>query len=109
MSITLSEKAAEKIKSLMAGHDMPETACLRVGVRGGGCEGFTYTLDVADKPGPQDQTFTSHDVQVVCDPKSYPSITGTEIDYDETLLKGGFVFRNPNARTNCHCGSSFSK
>jgi len=109
MSITLSEKAAEKIKGLLVGHNMPDTACLRVSVRGGGCEGFTYSLDVTDKPGPEDQTFISHDVPIVCDAKSYVSIKGTEIDYDDTLLKGGFVFINPNARTNCQCGSSFSK
>ncbi len=109
MSITLSEKAAEKIKRLLASHKMTATACLRVGVRGGGCEGFTYTLDVTDKPGPQDQTFISHDVRIVCEYKSYPSVKGTEIDYDDTLLKGGFVFKNPNARTSCNCGSSFSE
>lgn len=109
MSITLSEKAAEKIKSLLVSHKMPETACLRVGVRGGGCEGLTYALDVADKPAPQDEVFLSHDVRVVCDAKSFPLIKGTEIDYDDTLIKGGFVFRNPNAHTACSCGSSFSK
>ena len=109
MSITLTEKAAEKIKELLASHKMPPTACLRVGVRGGGCEGLTYSLDVADKPGEQDEVFVSQDVQIVCDPKSYPDVKGTEIDYDDRLVGGGFVFKNPNARANCHCGSSFSK
>ena len=109
MAITLSEKAAEKIKGLMVSHKMPETACLRVGVRGGGCEGFTYTLDVTDKPGPHDEIFVSHGVRIVCDAAGVASIRGTEIDYDDTIIKGGFIFRNPNANKVCDCGSSFSK
>jgi len=109
MSIALTERAAQKIKGLLAVHKMPETACLRVGVRGGGCEGLTYTLDVTDKPGQQDEVFESHGVHVVCDPKSYPSLKGTEVDYDDTVAVGGFIFKNPNAKASCNCGSSFSK
>ena len=109
MPITLTNRAAEKIKGLMSSHKMPETACLRVSVRGGGCEGLTYALDVTDKPGDQDEVFESQGVRVLCDPKSYPSLKGTEIDYDNTMVTGGFVFRNPNARGSCSCGSSFSR
>lgn len=108
MSITLTENAARKIKGLLAAHKMPDSACLRVGVRGGGCEGLTYTLDVTDKPGEQDEVFESRGVRVVCDPGSYPCVTGTEVDFDDALAGGGFVFSNPNARASCSCGSSFS-
>jgi len=109
MSITLSDKAARKIKELMVHHKMPPSACLRVGIRGGGCEGLTYTLDVTDKPSDEDEVFVSHEVRIICDPKSYPSIKGTVIDFNDMIGKGGFVFRNPNARVSCNCGSSFSQ
>ena len=108
MSITLTDNAARKIQDLMASHRMPDSACLRVGVRGGGCEGLTYSLDVNDKPGEQDEVFESQGVRIVCDPKSYPSVKGTEVDFDDALVGGGFVFKNPNARASCNCGSSFS-
>jgi len=108
MSITLTDNAARKIRGLMASHSMPDSACLRVGVRGGGCEGLTYTLDVTDKPGKQDEVFESQGVRVICDPKSYPSVKGTEVDFDDALVGGGFVFKNPNARASCNCGSSFA-
>jgi len=108
MAITLTTRAAEKIRSVFDKQHMPEGSCLRVGVKGGGCSGFTYTLDVTDKPAEDDELFTSHEVNVVCDPKSYLYLNGTEVDYSDDLLKGGFVFNNPNAKKGCNCGASFS-
>jgi iron-sulfur cluster assembly protein len=108
MSIALTERAARKIQNVFREHDMPETACLRVGIKGGGCAGFSYTLDVTDAPAEDDDKFVSHDVTLVCDPKSHLYLNGTEIDYSDDLLKGGFVFHNPNAKNSCGCGSSFS-
>lgn len=108
MSILLTERAAAKVRHLFIRHNLAETACLRVGLKGGGCEGFSYTLDVTDRAADDDETFVSHDVRLVCDPKSYPCIQGTEIDYDDSPATGGFVFRNPNARSSCGCGMSFS-
>jgi len=108
MAITLTEKAAEKIRGVFREHDMPEGACLRVGIKGGGCSGFSYTLDVTETPSADDEVFTSHDVKVVCDAKSYLYLNGTEVDYSDELLKGGFVFNNPNAARSCGCGASFS-
>lgn len=108
MPLSLTERAAGKIKSVFREHDMPETACLRVGIKGGGCAGFSYTLDVTDAPDEYDEKFTSHEVSLVCDPKSYLYLNGTEIDYNDELLGGGFVFHNPNAKDSCGCGSSFS-
>ena len=108
MAITLTERAAEKIKSVFSQQDMPADGCLRLGVKGGGCAGFDYTLDVTDKPAEDDQIFVCHDVRVVCDPKSYLYLNGTEVDYDDDLLKSRFVFNNPQAKRSCNCGASFS-
>ena len=108
MAITLTERAAEKIRKVFAREDMPEEACLRVGIKGGGCSGFSYTLDVTDAPAEDDEVFETHGVRVVCDPKSYLYLNGTEVDFQDDLLKGGFVFNNPNAARSCGCGASFS-
>jgi iron-sulfur cluster assembly protein len=108
MSITLTERAAKKIAGVFHDQNLPDTAALRVGVKGGGCSGFSYTLDMAHEPARDDEVFESHGVRVVCDPKSYLYLNGTEIDYDEALLGGGFQFNNPNAGKTCGCGASFS-
>lgn len=108
MAITLTEKAAEKIKKVFEENNMPADSCLRLGVKGGGCSGFSYTLDVTDKPAADDEVFTSHDVRIVCDPKSYLYLNGTEVDYEDSMIQGGFKFNNPNASKSCGCGSSFS-
>ena len=108
MEVTVTELAAEKIKGIFESHDMPEGAGLRIGVKGGGCSGFSYTLDVANEPAADDEVSESNGIRVVCDPKSALFLSGTEIDYDDDLLKGGFVFNNPNAKRTCNCGSSFS-
>ncbi len=108
MAITITQKAAEKIKEAFKTNGMPEGSCLRLGVKGGGCSGFNYTLDVTDKPAADDEAFESGGVKIVCDPKSYLYLNGTEVDYDDDMLKGGFVFNNPNAKASCGCGASFS-
>ena len=108
MGITLTPKAAEKIKKIFAEQQMPEGSCLRVGIKGGGCSGFSYTLDVTDKPAADDEVYESNGVRVVTDPKSSLYLSGTEVDYEDSLLKGGFIFNNPNAKRSCGCGASFS-
>ena len=108
MAITMTQKAAEKIKKVFQNNGMPEGSCLRVGIKGGGCSGFSYTLDVTDKPADDDEVFESNGVRIVTDPKSCLYLNGTEIDYSDELLKGGFVFNNPNAKRSCGCGASFS-
>ena len=105
--ITMTERAAGKIKEIFRQQSMPEAMCLRVGIKGGGCSGFSYTLDVATRAEPEDQEFESHGLQLVCDPKSYLYLVGTEIDFDDQLLGKGFVFNNPNAKSRCGCGASF--
>ncbi len=108
MAITLTERAAEKMKKVFSEHKMPEGSALRVGIKGGGCSGFNYVLDVTDKPSEDDEVCESNGVRIACDPKSYLYVNGTEIDYSDDLLKGGFVFNNPNAKGTCGCGASFS-
>ncbi len=84
--------------------------CLRVGVRGGGCSGMSYTMDFEDPSQIQetDQVFDYGDFKVVSDPKSLLYIYGLVLDYSEALIGGGFKFTNPNASQTCGCGTSFS-
>jgi len=108
MALTITECAAKKIRSIFAEQGMSATAALRLGVKGGGCSGFSYTLDVAEHPADDDEVFEDNGVRLVTDPKSYLYLNGTEVDYNDDLLNGGFVFNNPNAKKSCGCGASFS-
>jgi iron-sulfur cluster assembly protein len=112
--ITLTELAAENVRKFMAKSDSPETQYLYVGVKGGGCSGLTYVLDLRDERGvpvaETDEAFLSHDIVVVCDLKSYMvgNLGGTTIDFEDGLMGKGFTFKNPNAKHSCGCGSSYS-
>jgi len=108
MSIALTENAATKIHGLLRQKALPDGACLRVGLKGGCCGNVGYTLDVTDGPAKDDETFVSHEVRIVCDPKAYRQLKGTTIDYDDAPDAGGFVFHNPNAKDECGCGEGFS-
>ena len=108
MALTITDTAAAKIRKVFAEHKMPDTAALRLGVKGGGCSGFSYTLDIAETPADDDEVFEDNGVRIVADPKSYLYLNGTEVDYSDDLLNGGFVFHNPNAKKSCGCGASFS-
>jgi iron-sulfur cluster assembly protein len=81
---------------------------LRVAVVGGGCSGLQYKMDLQDGPAARDILVESAGVKVVVDPKSALYVTGSELDYVEALLEGGFKVKNPNAATSCSCGESFS-
>ncbi|NLF31401.1 MAG: iron-sulfur cluster assembly accessory protein [Planctomycetes bacterium] len=107
MAITLTEHAAEQVKAVATKNGVAGAPCLRVAVKGGGCSGFSYQLDLCNGPVAGDEVFRSHDVEVVCDPKSYLYLNGTEVDYSDRMLGGGFVFNNPNAKASCGCGASF--
>lgn len=105
--LQLTENAAEKVRELI--EKRPNvTRGLRVGVRGGGCSGFTYFLEFAEDAGKGDRTLESFGVKLFIDPKSYLYLMGTEIDYVDSLAGAGFKFQNPNARRTCGCGESFS-
>ena len=104
--IYLSEKAADKVKELLKDEQKADFG-LRVGIKGGGCSGFTYTLNF-DRPNQEsDQVFEDKGVQIIVDAKSFVYLTGTELDFVDTLDGSGFTFNNPNASRSCGCGSSF--
>jgi len=105
--IGLSEAAAEKVRELIAKRP-GDTQGLRVGVRGGGCSGFTYFLEFAASANTGDRELDSHGVTLFVDPKSYLYLMGTEVDFVDSLEGAGFKFTNPNARRTCGCGESFS-
>jgi iron-sulfur cluster assembly protein len=110
MPILLTEKAAAEVKEIIKGQSLPEDKTrLRVGVKGGGCSGFSYLLDlVEDEPTEQDEQLESNGVKILIDQKSYLYLNGTEIDFRDEVMGKGFVFKNPNATSSCGCGSSFS-
>lgn len=106
--IRLTEAAVAEIKRLVAEHALPETAGVRVGVRGGGCSGFSYTLNFDVQPAPGDEILAQDGVRLFCDPKSLIYLQGTVLDYTSGLQGRGFQFQNPNAKGTCGCGESFS-
>lgn len=105
--ISLTESAAGKVGELIEGRD-GDSAGLRVGVRGGGCSGFTYFLEFADAANKGDRELESFGVRLYVDPKSFLYLMGTEVDYVDSLAGAGFKFVNPNAKRTCGCGESFS-
>src|SRR3954454_23552440 len=110
MAITLSEAAAKEVKRIIDEQKLPaENTRLRVGVKGGGCSGFSYLLDLTEEPkGEADEEMESNGVKILCDMKSYLYLNGVEIDFKDEVMGRGFVFKNPNATSSCGCGSSFS-
>ncbi len=108
MALTLSEKAVKHVKELKQAQNLPETVFLRMGVKGGGCSGMSYSLEFDTEMGPHDREFEIDDVKVVCDKKSYLYLNGTTLDYVQQGLTGGFTFINPSAKSSCGCGTSFS-
>ena len=109
MSITVSETAAREIKTIIDQQELDsDKVRLRVGVKGGGCSGFSYLLDLTEQERDNDETFEQHGIKVVCDPKSLLYLEGVSIDFKDEVMGRGFVFNNPNATSSCGCGSSFS-
>jgi len=110
MAITLSTTAAKEIKDIITAQNLPtEKTFLRVGVKGGGCSGFSYMLDLTEEdPGESDEKLESNGVPILVDAKSLLYLDGTEIDFRDEVMGRGFVFKNPNATSSCGCGSSFT-
>ena len=106
--IEVTEKAAAEVQRILTEQELPDTTALRVGVKGGGCSGFSYTLGFDDQINEIDQISESQGVRVVCDPKSFLYLNGTSVDFEENLMGRGFKFVNPNASKTCGCGESFS-
>jgi iron-sulfur cluster assembly protein len=107
--IHLSERAAERIRALLAKEGVAaETGGLRVGVQGGGCSGLSYAMRLDTQARDRDKIFEEHGARIFVDPKSFLYLSGTTLDYEVTVMRQGFVFQNPNAARNCGCGSSFT-
>jgi len=140
MAVTVTENAAREVQAIVKQQELDrEKIHLRVGVKGGGCSGFSYLLDLTESQNDNDEVweyaFTLQPaaakaegageggiataaggegegeafvLRVICDPKSYLYLNGTEIDFKDEIMGRGFVFSNPNATSSCGCGSSFS-
>lgn len=106
--ITVSDKALSRIRAVLANEGLAGEGGVRLGVQGGGCSGLSYSVQFESGPQERDRIFTFGDVRIFVDPKSFIYLAGMTLDYEETLMKTGFVFQNPNATKACGCGSSFS-
>ena len=107
MALALTEKASQQVKKLITEQKL-ENVFLRVGVKGGGCSGLSYSLEFDTELGKHDKKFDLDGIQVVCDTKSYLYLNGTTLDYVTEGLTGGFTFVNPQAKSTCGCGTSFT-
>ncbi len=109
MAIALTESAANQVKKFREEHQLGEDMFFRVGIVGGGCSGFNYSLTFDDNyDAAKDSKYDLHGVPVVVDKKSALYLDGVTIDWHQSLEKQGFTFDNPNAVKTCGCGSSFS-
>ncbi|MEJ2508947.1 MAG: iron-sulfur cluster assembly protein IscA [Gammaproteobacteria bacterium] len=106
MAITLTDAAADRVKSFLSNRGKGEG--LRLGVRPSGCSGMAYVLEFADDIGEEDQVFECNGVKVIVDPKSLLYLDGTELDFGKEGLNEGFKFNNPNVKDQCGCGESFN-
>jgi iron-sulfur cluster assembly protein len=105
--ISVTEAAAEEVKRLLEKDGKTDWG-LRVGVKGGGCSGLSYSMSFEKGGGEHDKEFTEGGVKIIVDPKSYLYLNGMTLDYTNELVGGGFKFVNPNATRSCSCGQSFS-
>ena len=107
-TIEITEKAANKVK-LFAQQDGKVNFALRVAVKGGGCSGLTYDLDITDSEASDDEKIiVQHEIEVRVPKKSFIFLAGTTLDFSDGLNGKGFVFSNPNAKKSCGCGTSFA-
>jgi iron-sulfur cluster assembly protein len=106
--IKITEKAVNQVKSIMKENKVPENYGLRVGVKGGGCSGLTYTLGFDGESREGDTVIEESGIRLFVDGKSLFYLTGMELDFTDGLNGRGFIFNNPNATKTCGCGESFS-
>ena len=105
--VSLTPTAVAKVKEIMAQQD-PMPAGLRIGVVGGGCSGFSYSMNFENSAGMMDKVFNFDELKVFVDATSLMYLNGCVVDYIETLEAAGFKFDNPNVKSTCGCGSSFN-
>jgi iron-sulfur cluster assembly protein len=107
--LQLTERAIQRVRVAMAKEGVsPEEGGLRLGVMGGGCSGLSYSIKFDTRPRERDRVYNFDGVRVFVDPKSFIYLHGMTLDYEETLMRQGFNFINPNSTKSCGCGSSFS-
>jgi iron-sulfur cluster assembly protein len=106
LAVSVTPKAVQKAKDALARRGTPG-AFLRLGVKGGGCNGFSYVIEFADEARSRDRVFDFDGLKVVVDPKSLVILHGSTLDYEVKLMQHGFKFVNPNEKTACGCGESF--
>lgn len=107
MAVELTQAAVKRVATLV--EQQPSAKWLRIAIRGGGCSGLSYSMDFVDGPDEKDKTFEfAYGVKVCVDRKSYLFLNGTEIDFEEGVLKTGFTYKNPQATGTCSCGTSFT-
>ncbi|CAI4033529.1 MAG TPA: iron-sulfur cluster insertion protein ErpA [Nitrospiraceae bacterium] len=104
--VTITDTAENKIRELMK--EEPDVEGLRIYVRGGGCHGYQYGMAFESKIGEDDTIIEKGGIKVIMDPQSAPLLNGAEVDYVDSLQGSGFSIKNPQAKTTCGCGSSFS-
>ena len=104
--MSLTDKAANRVKALVANSAEPAIG-LRVGIKKGGCAGMEYTVDLATDTNDKDDEVNHDGARVFVAPEAVLFLLGTEMDFETTKLRSGFVFNNPNAKTTCGCGTSF--
>ncbi len=107
LPVVLTPQATTKVREIMATQD-PVPAGLRIGVVGGGCSGFQYSMSFENQAGMMDKVFQFEDIKVFVDATSVMYLNGCVVDYVETLEAAGFKFENPNVKSTCGCGSSFN-
>lgn len=108
-SVQVTERALERVRVAMEKEGIsPTQGGLRLGVQGGGCSGLSYNIRFDTQPRERDRVFQFGDLRLFVDPKSFIYLSGMILDYENTLMKQGFNFINPNASRSCGCGSSFS-
>ncbi|MFQ5598248.1 MAG: iron-sulfur cluster insertion protein ErpA [Nitrospiria bacterium] len=105
--IEITKQASVKLKEIMKAENKAGFG-LRVYVEGGGCSGFQYGMAFEEKENEEDSVTEIHGLKVFVDPYSAPMLNGTEVDYKDDLQQAGFSIKNPNAKTTCGCGQSFS-
>jgi iron-sulfur cluster assembly protein len=109
VDLNVTASAVARIRVILAKEGIsPEEGGLRLGVKGGGCSGLSYSIGFDAHPRERDNIFTFDDVRVFIDPKSFVYLQGMTLDYEETLIRQGFNFINPNSARSCGCGTSFS-
>jgi iron-sulfur cluster assembly protein len=107
--LDVTASAVKRIRAILAKESIPVAeGGLRLGVKGGGCSGMSYSVGFDTKPRERDNIFEFGGVRVFVDPKSFVYLKGMKLDYEETLMRQGFNFINPNSTKSCGCGTSFS-